>query len=113
MDTKTLFDESDDGPVLRVHVQPGAGKTEVTGVFGNALKMKVGAPPEGGRANEMVVALLADSLDVPRDSLEITAGERSRSKRVLVRGVDPEALSRSIDGLLSADRRGRGARKRP
>ena len=113
LDVSTLFDESDDGPVVRLHVQPGAGRTQVTGVFGTALKVRVAAPPEGGRANEAVLELLAESLGVDQKTLELTAGERSRSKRVLVRGVEPAALTRTLEDLLSDEPRpGTGGHRR-
>ncbi len=91
VDVRTLFDEVEDGLVLRLHVQPGAGRTQVTGTFGTALKVKVAAPPEAGRANEAVIKLLAESLDVDAKTIELQAGDKSRSKTVLVRGAAADA----------------------
>jgi uncharacterized protein (TIGR00251 family) len=101
MDVRTLFDQSEEGPVLRLHVQPGAGRTHVTGTFGTALKVRVAAPPEAGRANEAVVKLLAESLDVDAATLELRSGDKSRAKRVLIRGADPDALARTLEDLLA------------
>jgi hypothetical protein len=78
-----LFELAGKGPVLRVHVQPGADGDAVVGAHGNALKLKVRAPAVGGRANEAVLRLLARSFDVPLTSLSMTVGDRSRDKRVL------------------------------
>jgi uncharacterized protein (TIGR00251 family) len=114
MDVRTLFEETDDGPVLRLHVQPGAGRTQVTGTFGSALKVRVAAPPEGGRANAAVLKLLAERLDLPESSFELTTGDKSRAKRVLIRGAEPAALVRTLEDLLEDDRPGGSqARKRP
>ena len=113
MDPRALFDVSEDGPVLRLHVQPGAGRSQVTGVFGTALKVRVAAPPEGGRATAAVLKLVAEALGVDEGALQVTAGDRSRVKRVLVRGMPPDALARSLERVLSeGPRPGRGARKR-
>lgn len=78
---------------LAVHVQPRARKSEVAGTHGDALKVRVTAPPEGGRANEEVVRILADALGVPRSAVEIVAGHTSRRKRVRIRGVTVEQVA--------------------
>lgn len=95
-----LFDVSDDGIVLRLHVQPGAGRTAVVGRHGTALKVRVAAPPEGGRANEAVVALVATTLGVPAGQVELTSGATSRAKRVRVAGIDAEEAARRLDDAL-------------
>ena len=110
---RTLFDETDDGPVLRLHVQPGAGRTQVTGTFGTALKVKVAAPPEAGRANDAVIKLLAESLDVDAGTIELQAGDKSRSKKVLVRGAEADALVRTLEELLAGDQRQGRVNRRP
>jgi uncharacterized protein len=95
--------------LLRVHVQPGAGRTAVMGRHGDALKVKVGAPPEGGRANAAVVALLASSLGVPAAQVVLESGESSRSKRFRVRGIAAEELERLLE-LAAAGGNARGVR---
>ena len=108
-----LFDDAGDGKVvLRVHVQPGAGRTAVQGVHGDALKVRVAAPPEKGRANEACAALVADLADVKPASVALTSGETSRAKRFTVTGVDVEELTRRLELALedaSGNARGRGS----
>lgn len=82
-----LYDAGRDGPVLRLHVQPGAGREGIVGVHGNALKLRVQAPAVSGRANAAVLALLAREFGSPSASLRLTGGETSRDKRVLFAGV--------------------------
>jgi len=80
---------------LDVHVQPRAKRTEVVGWYGDAIKIRLAAPPVDGAANEELVAFLADELGVTRSSVEIVAGRASRRKRVAVDGVKrEEALER-------------------
>lgn len=98
-----LFDVTAEGDVvLRLHVQPGAGRTAVAGKHGDALKVRVAAPPEGGRANEAVVALVAETLGVGTDAVTLTSGESSRSKRVKVSGVEPDDATRLLHEALAA-----------
>jgi uncharacterized protein (TIGR00251 family) len=80
---------SDDGAVLiRVKAVPGARRDEIVGPLGDRLKVRVSAPPEGGRANDAVRALVADALGVrPRD-LEITTGASSAEKTLRTRAID-------------------------
>lgn len=101
--TDDLFDiAGDDSLVLRLHVQPGAGRTAVVGRHGDALKVRVAAPPEGGRANEAVCKLVASTLGVPTGSVTLTSGESSRTKRVAVTGVDPATAGRLLDDAMAA-----------
>ena len=75
---------------MRLHVQPGAGRTAIAGRHGDALKLKVGAPPTGGRANEACIAFVAELFGVDKANVTLTHGESSRTKRVKVTGIDPD-----------------------
>ena len=108
-----LFDESGDGSVvLRLHVQPGAGRTAVQGRHGDALKVRVAAPPEKGRANDACTALVAELADVKPAAVELVAGATSRAKRFRVAGVEVDELVRRLELALeeaSGNARGRGS----
>jgi len=88
--------------LLRVHVQPGAGRTAVTGRHGDALRVKVGAPPEGGRANDALVALLAGILGIAASRIGIESGAASRAKRVRITGMAGSELERLLELALAA-----------
>src|SRR5712692_589252 len=99
-----LFDvaataDGDDPPdlVLRLHVHPGAGRTAVVGRHGDALKVKVGAPPADGRANVACLALVAETLGIPTSRVELTSGASSRSKRVRILGVTADELRHALE----------------
>lgn len=93
---------TDGGVLLAVHVQPGAGRTEVVGRHGDALKVRVAAPPAGGRANDAVVALVADAFGVKPAAVTVTSGATNRQKRLRIDGLDEEAAIVVIDRLLTA-----------
>jgi uncharacterized protein (TIGR00251 family) len=95
-----LVQAVDDGVVIRVHCQPGAGRSAVVGRHGDAVKVKVAAPPVDGRANEAVAALLAEELGVPVTSITLLAGESSRSKRFKVEGAEAPAVIARLDQAL-------------
>jgi uncharacterized protein (TIGR00251 family) len=98
-----LYDIAAGGDVLlRVHVQPGAGRSAVMGRHGDALKIKVGAPPQGGRANAAVVSLLATSLGIPEARVVVESGASSRSKRVRISGVPVAELDRLLELAAAA-----------
>ncbi len=67
---------------LQLRVSPGSGRAAVIGRYGAAWKLCVTSPPEKGRANRDVVALLAEALELPRTSVEIVSGHRGRDKVV-------------------------------
>jgi uncharacterized protein (TIGR00251 family) len=108
-----LFDVSGDDVVVHVHVQPGAGRTAVTGRYGHAVKVKVGAPPQGGRANDAVVALMAEVLGVPAASVAVVGGASSRAKRVRVTGIAPADVERRLELAMAGNAGGgRGVPRR-
>jgi len=75
------------GVSIRVHVQPRASRTEVLGLHGNALKIRLAAAPVDGAANDALIRLLASLLDVPRSAVAVTSGRAGRRKMVSVAGV--------------------------
>lgn len=75
-----------------VRVQPRASRSEVAGLHGDALKVRVHAPPVDGAANEAVVTVVAEALGVPRRAVRIVTGETGRSKVVEVAGVGAAAV---------------------
>ena len=79
--------ERETGVRFTVRVQPRASRNEVCGVHGDALKVRLSAPPVDGAANDALVDLLARSLGVARRAVRIVAGANSRSKVVDVDGV--------------------------
>jgi uncharacterized protein (TIGR00251 family) len=81
---------------LRLRVMPGAVRAGVVGLHGDAWKVRVTAPPEGGRANDAVVRLLATTLDVPRDAVTLVSGHGGRDKIVELRGLGPDQIERRL-----------------
>lgn len=86
------------GVVLTVYVQPGAARAGVVGRYGDALKLKVAAPPERGKANAAVSKLLAAELGVRAADVEIVSGHGGRRKRVHIAGVGAD----DVAGWLSS-----------
>jgi uncharacterized protein (TIGR00251 family) len=76
-----------DGVTLRLHIQPGARKTEVAGLHGEALKIRLAAPPVDGKANACLIAFLAERFGVAKSAVSLLSGDTSRVKRVHVSGL--------------------------
>ncbi len=82
---------------LRVKVVPGASRTEVVGLLGAAVKVRVAAPPEGGQANREVCALLADRLGLPLAQVTVVSGPASPNKVIGLVGIaETEAKARLL-----------------
>lgn len=88
------YSREGDTLTLVLHVQPGAKRSEIAGLHGEALKIRLAAPPIEGRANEALLRFIADCFKVPQRNVEIRQGAQSRHKRVEVRDstVAPENL---------------------
>ncbi len=84
---------------LRVRVKPRSSVTEVVGMDGGALVVRVAAPPVDGRANRAVCELVADLLDIGRSSVRVEAGERSRDKVLVVDGLAQARVDQALAEL--------------
>ncbi len=82
--------EDAEGVLLTVHVQPRASRTQVAGLHGDALKIRLNAPPVDGRANAVLCAFLAERLGRPRSAVEVVQGKTTRRKVVRIEGVTRE-----------------------
>lgn len=76
--------EENGAVVLTIHAQPGARRSEVAGVHGGALKIRLAAPPLDGRANDELVRFLADAFGVPRANVVLLRGASARAKVVRI-----------------------------
>ena len=85
-----------DGCLLAVRAQPGARKNAVVGEHGGALKIAVTAPPEDGRANQALLELLREWLNLKRAQVELASGATNRNKQFLIRGLNVEELRAAI-----------------
>lgn len=83
---------------LPVHVVPRAAVTAVAGLHGDAVRIRVAAPPVDGAANAELVRFVAARLGVPRDAVTIVRGAGGRRKAVAVRGLDAAAVRARLVG---------------
>ena len=90
---------------LRLRVSPGADRAGVVGRHGEAWKIRVAAAPEGGRANEAVIRLLADTLSVPRDAVTLVSGHGGRDKIVELAGLGPSQIERRLNSAAAGKER--------
>ncbi|MCK4565090.1 MAG: YggU family protein [Verrucomicrobia bacterium] len=84
------FEERDGCIILSVRVVPRASKDGIRGVLGDALKVRIQAPPVEGKANAYLVKFLSKQWKIPRRDIEILSGETGRNKRLRILNPSPE-----------------------
>ena len=94
--------------LLHVHVQPGAGRTAVVGRHGTALKVRVAAPPQGGRANEACVELLVETFGVKSAQVELASGASSRAKGFRIAAIELDGFRRRLEQVVHDGQAGPG-----
>lgn len=85
---------------ISIHAVPRASKTEVCGMQGNALKLRLQAPPVDGKANKAISKYLAELLDIPARNVSIVVGDTGREKIFQVVGISADAARTKIEALL-------------
>ena len=88
------YQSGGEGLTIHIHAQPGAKRTEIAGLHGECLKLRLASPPVDGKANECLIEFLARRLGVKRNQVSIIRGLSSRRKTVFVAvpGLKPEGL---------------------
>ena len=89
----------DGGVVLRLRIIPRASRNEIREPMGDALKIKLRAPPVEGKANRELIDFLSEVLDVPARAITILSGATGRMKRVAIAGLDAAAIRKRIPGV--------------
>ncbi|WP_066634861.1 DUF167 domain-containing protein [Desulfolucanica intricata] len=85
-----------EGVVFKVRVQPRASKDQVSGLYEDAVKIRLAAPPVDGEANKALCNFLAKKLGVSRSQVELVAGQTGRNKLVRVTGVNQERVIQAL-----------------
>ena len=86
-----------DGKItLTLHIQPGAKKTEITGIYGDALKIRLPAPPVDGKANAALIEFVADRLGLAKSAVNLKSGQTSRRKVLEVIGAPANTEQRLL-----------------
>lgn len=85
--------QADGGVTVSLHVQPGAKRSEFAGRHGDALKIRLAAPPVDGKANACLLAFLAKFMAVPKAAVSLVSGETSRQKVVRIEGAGEQAVA--------------------
>lgn len=88
--------------LIRVRAVPNAKKTQVVGVLGDAIKIKVQAVPEGGRANAELIDFLSEMLRVPKRGICVVSGETSREKILKIDGISRSAAEKILQVPLQS-----------
>ena len=79
--------ETQEGVILSLKISPKSSKSEIAGIEGEELKLRIAAVPEKGEANTEIIRFLSKQLKIPKSQMTMISGETSRHKRVLIRGI--------------------------
>ena len=88
--------ETPEGVILNVRAQPRSSRSGLDGLLGDAVKVRVRCAPVDGKANKELVETLADAFGISKSAVVFKGGETSKTKRLLLRGVDAAALARVV-----------------
>ncbi|MBP5985631.1 MAG: YggU family protein [Azonexus sp.] len=93
------FRQTADGRItLTLHIQPGAKKTEFAGLHGDALKIRLAAPPVDGKANEALIKFVAETLGLAKSAVNLKSGQTSRRKVLEVQGAKLSSIEAFASG---------------
>ncbi|MBE6384561.1 MAG: YggU family protein [Lentisphaerae bacterium] len=95
-DISQALSAAENGVYISLHIQPGAKREAVAGLFGTSLKIALNAPPVDGKANAALLRFLAGKLGVPKRQIELCSGASSRDKRVFVSGLTIEQVKKLL-----------------
>ncbi len=91
--------KSADELIIDIYVQPGAKISQIIGIHGERLKIKISSPPVDGKANHEVIEFFSQLLNISRRDISLVSGEKSRNKRVKIIGSS-EIIKQQIQGII-------------
>lgn len=102
MKTKAAIQQQGQDLVLNLHIQPNAARTELVGLHGDAIKIRLHAPPVDGQANKELCRFLAEIFAVKLQAVVLLSGETSRAKRVQISNVMilPPLITHLLQGVV-------------
>ena len=89
--------ETPEGVILNVRAQPRSSRSGIDGILGDAVKVRIRCAPVDGKANKELVETLADAFGVAKSSVAFKSGETSKTKRILLRGVEAAKVRTVVD----------------
>lgn len=92
----SIVSEKAKGCILKCWIQPRSSRSAIVGVHGDALKIALTAPPVDGKANKELLKFLAKYFKLPKSSIQIIAGESSRSKTILIADIDKDMIIKKL-----------------
>jgi len=95
-----FLSETSTGVSLRLHIVPKASKTAINGIHGNALKLKVQAPPVDGKANKAIINFLSTLFSIPKRNIILKSGVSSRQKMFIIKGLNIEKAQKIVQDTL-------------
>ena len=98
-----LVTENADGVIIRIHLQPRASKTEICGIQGDELKVRVTSPPVDDAANRLCADFFAKNFSRPKSAVTIISGHKSRHKRIQISCASREDISAQLVTLCAAN----------
>lgn len=96
-----LISGADDRVIIRLHLQPRASKTEICGIQGDELKVRVTSPPVDDAANRLCIEFFSTVFRTAKSNITIISGHKSRHKRLQITGTTPEEGMSVISKLLN------------
>ena len=100
-DSLTFARDTPDGCALNVRIHPGARKNAINGIHDSALKISLTTPPVDGRANEALIAFLAEALQIPKSRIALLTGQTSRTKTLRITGKSAADVQAALDPTLA------------
>ncbi|XOF32721.1 MAG: DUF167 domain-containing protein [Candidatus Electrothrix sp. YB6] len=92
--------QSDGSLLLSLYVQPRSARNEIAGLHGDAVKLRLTAPPVDGKANKAVITFLAKCFKIPKSAVQIRSGQQSRIKKILLNSVEEERVRSLLEQEL-------------
>ena len=94
--TEPIIQEDDDGVIFSAKIVPASSRTAIAGLLDGMVKVKIAAPPEKGKANQLLLSFLAKELGIKTKALSIISGQGSPVKQIKVAGISAQTLQEKL-----------------